>query len=124
VFDGPPTRSDRKFFDGAGAADEMTSQVLRHVARVNGGACVVLLALFAFLRTRSLLPNEYGIPDGAMLFFFGLAVVLPVSALLVVIGIWGLKRAADPAARRRAILVAGLPLLIPLAMGVVAWLLE
>ena len=102
----------------------MTSRVLRHAARVNGGACVVLLALFAFLRTGSLLPNEYGIPDGAMLFFFGLAVVLPVSAFLVVVGIWGLKSAADPAARRRAILVAGLPLLIPCAMGVVAWLLE
>jgi hypothetical protein len=101
----------------------MTSQGLRQAARVNGGVCVVLLALFAFLRTRSLLPNEYGVPDGAMLLFLGLAVVLPVSLLLVAFGIWGLKRAADPAAQWRATLLAGLPLLIPLATGVVTWIL-
>ena len=113
-------RSHRTSAKLARAADQMTSQVLRRAARVNGGACVVLLALFALLRTHHVFPNEYGVPDGAMLFFLGLAVVLPVSALLVVLGISGLKRAVDPVAQRRAILLAAMPLTIPVAMGVVA----
>ena len=124
VFDGPQTRSHRTSTEVAGAADEMRSQVLRRAARVNGGICIVLLALFAFLRTRRLLPNEDGVPDGAMLLFLGLPVVLLVSACLVLLGGWVLKHAPDPAAQRRAILLAGLPLLIPLAMGMVTWLLE
>jgi hypothetical protein len=100
----------------------MTSQALRSAARVNGGAFVVLVFLLALLHTRILLPNEYGVPDGMMLFFIGLGVVLFVSVLLVAIGAWGLKQAADPTAQRRAILVAGLPLLIPLAIAAIGYI--
>ena len=95
----------------------MRSESLLMAGRLNGVLCALLFGLFFFLRTHGVFPNEYGISDGQMFFFFGLPLILLASVLLVAIALFRFRQAPQDRALRSAALVAALPLLIPAAWG-------
>ena len=66
-------------------------------------------------RSHSYFTNEYGVPDGAILFYLSCIATLPTAGLLV---LYALAFWAGPsdALRDRTIVTAAIPLLLPSAM--------
>ena len=100
----------------------LSAQAIARVAKANGLLCVALLLAFFVLRTQRIFPNEYGVPDGWILCFYGLLLVIPAAIVLVGLAVLRLVRGPRDRALGRAFALSACPLLIPAAWGVVVLL--
>jgi len=97
------------------------AETVSRLAKLNAALTGLLVVLFFVWRTEAVFPNEYRVPDGQMLFYYGCLIVVPGAALLSLLAGGKVIRAPRDRKHRRALAFAMLPLAIPLAWVLWAW---